>query len=387
VDFPDDTDGPDSADIVTPMEALLDDVVALSVGYQVGWLANIAALEAVNTTLLPTGATRSVLGFGRYVLDKTTNPTFTADGIAVVQPTTGTGRWFAADDEAKRQYVVSFTDTAGTSFECPPNISLFEVIMSGGGGGGGSGSGSDTSTSDALGGGGGAGARLTRAYLALTPLHTYTMAPGAAGVSAAPYTDGGDGGNSGIIDPSGPTILLESVGGQGGSHATTVVSDIGSSNFGLTPGGAAPSDSPKAPCFWSTFFFPFAPVAGGGGYSTNTEGGNFTDSTAGSSSPEGGGGGTVGVRGATAGGHIGGAGGGGGGAGPFAGANGGAGGAGGIGAAGVGGNGGAGAAPAGAAYGAGGGGGGGGGQGGTGGSLGGASGAGMQGIITIRGVH
>jgi hypothetical protein len=352
-------------------------------------IASIATLQAINTTSLPDGERRTVTGYGCYQLAITSAGNSDAQDLPLcVQPTTGPGRWLAVPElaaEAIAKYTHSFT-AASTSWTSPRSLSLIEVDMCGGGGGGGGGIGADTTSSDTIGGGGGAGARRTRQVLSITPAYTYTIAAGVGGTGGTAGNAGTDGGNSGIIDPAGPTLLLEGLGGQGGSGAVEAQADTGSSRAALTPGGSAPSSSPKQPCFSSADIIPWPVVEQGGGYATNSQAANLAGggTSAGGNSAQGGSGGAAGARGSTNGGHIGGGGGGGGGAGPFAGSNGGTGGLGGNGQSGVGSNGSIGIA--GSGNGAGGGGGGGGGQGGTAGSSGAQGGTGSVGIVTIRGL-
>jgi hypothetical protein len=392
IDVPDDSDPPDAADIGTPMEALIDDVAHLAQGGLAGSLANIAALEAVNTTGIAAGSYRYVIGFGRYILNKSTYATFFADGVMVVAPTTGTGRWLALDSEARLQYVVSWTNQPypGVTWPCPPTLNEIEITIenSGGGGGGGYGGVASGTTAPSGGGGGAGGRRVVGRYLT-NPGGNHAVfadgggAGGAGGAALNPGADGSDGGASGI-SRTGPVQFISSggMGGSGGgaSSGTDTV---------VTPGGStAPGGSPhQAPYNFtgnSTLYPTRGPGSGGyalDGFSgaaagAGSQADNFTTT---SSEGLGGAAGAAGVAHTNAGGRGGGGGGG------AALGNGGSGGAGGSGAAsGDGGNGVAGGAASGNA---GGGGGGGGGVGSTAvASTGGAGGAGGPATVTIRGI-
>lgn len=358
------------------------------------YIADIAALKAVNTTSLPDGSIRFVTGYGRFVLAKAGAPATDAEDLpVVVQPTTGTGRWFAQDPIAKRQWTK--TINASGSFTLPRNITLFEYDMCGGGGGGGGGSGADTSASDTVGGGGGGGAKRVRGLLAGV-FGTWSAIVGSAGAGGAANSNGHDGGSSALLDPS-VTIVAYGWGGGGGTGGTIAVADAGSLRLGVAPGGRCVAEgltSMIAPCFSSVD--PILPVMNQdsqqGGFGCNSQvAGVFRspDGAAdGANSPDGGSGGSAGTRGTNTGGHLGGGASGGGGAGPYNGSTGGAGGNGGNGVAvGAGNNGNPGSAPPAGSYGGGGGGGGGAGQGSVGGGLGGAGGPGLIGVIFLRGVQ
>jgi len=388
ISMPDDTDPPDATDVAGPMKALLDDVAALEHGYEAGTLADLAALKALNTTTIPSGAFRIVTGFGRYRLSKTTGATDTEDQPMTIAPTTGTGRWFAQDAEARLQYEFIATASGTTAWTCPRTLGLVDVELIGGGGGGGGGAGADTSASDTPGGGGGgAGARVTaRVQPSPATLHDAIVGVGGAGGAAA--TDGSDG-NATTLGVNGVGPFIAANGGQGGSKGTAALADVGSLADVVVPGGAmGAAGTPLSPGYSNPTHVPVVQHAGDGGQSTNSQALSASDGARAGAKNFGGqanlkSGGAAGARG-TAHTHLGGGGGGGGGAGYYG--DGGAGGGGGDGSATTTQtNGGAGTA-AGANSGAGGGGGGGGGAGASGGSTGGAGGAGGSGQIIIRGV-
>jgi hypothetical protein len=390
--FPTSFDVPDDADIASPnaatfntaLEALGDRTETLAQGYRLQ-LASIAALKAVDTTSLPDGATRAVVGYGVYTLDKTVHPTFTEDQPAVVAPTTGTGRWMG-DAVAVARYKKTFSTLGSTAWVCPPNVNRVRVVLCGGGGGGGGGAPVDVTTSDAPGGGGGGGAALVDVLFDPTPAGSYTALVGDGGAGGASATAGTDGASSAVYH-AGPTYDAYAFGGQGGSAAGASLADLGGGNLVIVPGASAVAGGPKLPAFQGAAGSTAqgSPVtAQGGGYATNSQG--TTTAVGGSPSPQGGAGGSGGARGTNHT-HLAGGGGGGGGAGPFLGADGGDGANGGDGVA-------SGAANVGHAataatashYGAGGGGGGGAGAGSSGGAAGGAGAKGAPGIVYIFGV-
>lgn len=380
IPLPDDSDPPQAATFNPGPQGNADRTAALAAGYATE-LADLGALAAINTALTPNGAWRTVKTLGRYQLDKTINPTFTEDRPAVVAPTAGTGRWFARDI-AKINYRKIFTALA-TAWTCPPNITQMSVEMAGAGGGGGGGASSGSSGTDSPGGGGGAAAKKSTQDWSPTPAHTYTIGAGQAANAAAAAMAGGDGGNSGIVDPSGPTTLLLSLGGQGGEPGTVLLATVGGGKGVYVPGGTGSFGDPKTGGYSTTDLIPPRLHRQDGGFSANSVVGS---SSAGAGSIEGGSGGAAGARG-TNNTQIAGGGGGGGGGGPFIGANGGAGGHGGDGtASGVGHDGVAGVDAGGTNYGAGGGGGGGAGAGSSGSSTGGPGGKGAGGIVILIGV-
>lgn len=383
VDLPDDADPPAASTFNVASGGLCDRTATLSNGWRAE-VADLATLKAIDTTARPDGTTRVVKGLGVYVLDKTVNPTFPEDQPAVVAPTTGTGRWYAKDI-AKIGYRKTF-NAASTSWAAPPNITRYRLIMCGGGGGGGGGANTTASTSDAPGGGGGKGAPLVEIdWTNPTGGHTYTIVAPNGGAGGAANAAGTDGGNGGVIDPSGPTTLFAATGGQGGSGAS--LADLGGGNAVIVPGGTGVFGARKTTAFSSDVggAWPIEQREGDGGYSCNSQ--ITIGGSPGVGSRFGAGGGAGGATGAVVGGKLGGTGGGGGGAGPFTNGPGGDGGAGGAGnnvGAGV--NGSNGNAPANANTGAGGGGGGGGGAGSSGTTTGGAGGAGSSGVVIIIGV-
>ena len=222
-DIPSDTDPPAAATFNVAYEALGDRTAALAAGYMPNALANIAALQAINTTSLANGTTRYVTGIGRYVLDTTVNPTFPQTLPLVVQPTTGSGRWFAAtDSKAAEQFEQTFTTTGANSFQVPPNLSKLQFEAWGGGGGGGSGADGDNTTTDVApgGSGGGAGKRKT-GVIDVIPTHTLTITVGAAGAGGAGHSAAAsDGSASSIAD--GASVLANAPGGKAGGVSVAI---------------------------------------------------------------------------------------------------------------------------------------------------------------------
>ena len=374
IDIPDDSDPPAAATFNVANEGLCDRTASLANGYQ-SFYATLAALKAVDTTSLPNGAIRVVLGYGRFQLQNASVET--AQDPVVLAPTTGPGRWVAMDPAAKRRWFFTFTAN-GQSVLIPSCISHITYEGCGNGGGGGGGGNGQAGTASAAGGGGGAGAQKIVGecdVAASATASSATLGPGAGGAAQA---DGADGDDITITIGAASLIFPGAQGGRAGGVGS------GSAPFCVPGGSSAPAGSPKLKSFnmpagdqQQVYVGP-----GGGGWS----GDDFlttTPQTNGSRSLQGFSGGAIGATGAINTNH-GGTGGGGGGAGPVgAGGHGGNGGAGA--AAGAGSNGVAGSAAPTVNSGAGGGGGGAGGNGSTGGSTGGAGGAGAAGYVTIRG--
>jgi hypothetical protein len=337
-------------------------------------LTNIAALKAINTTSMSTGALRRVIGFGRYYLDQGVGASDTEDQPLVVAPTTGTGRWFALDDDAAVLYIKTFSATG--TWVCPRNLALIDYDCWGSGGGGGGGANTTSSTDVAPGGAGGGAGLRARGTIAPTPTTSYAITVAAGGAGGTATSNGTDGGSSSI------GALVSALGGQGGG-ASVANSGTNLIISGGGPGMAGVSDytvqvgtvlpSPTA-CYAGGAASNYNPVTATAGAAYGMPGG---------SSHEGFLGGARGAPGTTSGSEKGGSGGGGGSAGP--GGVGGAGGAGGNGnnsGAGVAGSNGSAAA---ANTGAGGGGGGGAGAGSTGSAAGSTGGTGGSGQVVIRG--
>jgi len=382
---------PDDANISSPnagvfntaYEALGDRTAALANGYVVE-LADVAALKAVDTTLLPDGAMRRGAGKGRYKLTKTGAPASDAEDLpAVVQPTTGTGRWFAQEIE-KIGYVKTFL--ASASYVVPRNISRFHFTGFGGGGGGGGGGDGDAAGSDCPGGAGGAGAQLVDADITLASTTTVSIIVGTGGAPGAAQTAGSDGSASGVID-AGSSVVVEAFGAQGGAAPSNFLCDSAGGSQVYIPGGTATGGDPKAVGFISNLSgapWPMQLHAQDGGFATNSQ--YAPGASKGSSSPQAGAGGSSGTRGTTNSGHLGGGGGAGGGGGPLVGAAGGDGGNGGNGAASGTGTNGSNGVDAAANSGGGGGGGGGGGASTSGSSTGGAGGRGGSGMVVLKAI-
>jgi len=372
--LPDDSDPPQAATFNPAPQGLADRTMSLANGYRADFAA-LADLKAVDTTSLPNGAIRSVLGYGRFVLQNASAET--AQDPVVLAPTTGPGRWVALDAEAKRRWSVTFTANLQTALipSCISHITYEGCGCGGGGGGGGAG---QAGAACAAGGGGGSGAQKYIGECDVTPSATASCATLGGGAGGAAGADGSDGDDVTITIGAVSIIFPGAQGGRAGGVGT------GSAPFCVPGGSSAPAGSPKLKSFnmpggdqQQVYVGP-----GGGGWSGDNAL-TLTPQTNGARSLQGQSGGAIGVTGA-ANTNAGGSGGGGGGAGPTgAGGKGGNGGAGA--AAGAGANGLAGLAAPTANSGAGGGGGGGGGNGSTGGSVGGAGGAGMTGYATIRG--
>jgi hypothetical protein len=374
--FPVTNQEPDDADIASPnaavfnvmYEGLSDRTAALANGY-VAAVADIATLKAVDTTSLPNGAMRAVVGYGRYRLDKTgAGASDTEDQPLVIQPTTGTGRWFALDDKAAHQYFKSFLTVGSNSWTCPRNLAkvIFELVGGGAGGGGGTGAGT---TGNATGGGGGGGGTRFLGHSNTIPANVYTLTVGGGGAGGvAPAGIGGAGSSS-------VAFGFEAPGGQPSQGTAPVTTAV------MVPGGVRGQAAVALRSPFQVTGLTNWPVGPGDGGFSQTPGSSIGSSAPGGTSPEGNLGGAAGANGSTSTG-LGGVGGGGGGGGP--GGPGGDGGHGGNGSATVGAAGLAGA-DAGPFTGGGGGGGGGGGTGGTSGGNGGNGGQGGSGFIILRG--
>lgn len=72
-------------------------------------VVNLAALKAINTTLLPSGVSVNTKGLGNFYLDP--DSTATPNDTTIVQPTVGTGRWLisGANTFEKRIYNLTMT--------------------------------------------------------------------------------------------------------------------------------------------------------------------------------------------------------------------------------------------------------------------------------------
>jgi hypothetical protein len=70
-------------------------------------VANLAALKAINTTLLPQGVNINCSTLGNFYLD--VNSTLTPDDVTIVQPTVGIGRWLISGANTFENRIYNFS--------------------------------------------------------------------------------------------------------------------------------------------------------------------------------------------------------------------------------------------------------------------------------------